>query len=216
MRSNMPSSGNGWVGSEVIVMFNGTKGVLADWPIQMLTNSRASPLIVGTDGYSPQEDGVVSLCHDYRLVFKGTLDNTSFDLLFPYVGEPPNNGATIDCTATIDSTAQTVTLNVTPNCPNGSECAMNLAVQGANRVTSPWSMTKGVSADLFVQQRETDDDYSLCYCAAHDRAIRPTAPARAALRRCRAPMAGYARPSRPSPMRRSRPIACRCGPAQSP
>ena len=68
--------------SELLVLFNGTGGILPDWPVQMLTNSRYSPRIVRTLAYSAAEDGPISLCHDYRLVL--------FD--YPGVGRSPLNG----------------------------------------------------------------------------------------------------------------------------
>jgi pimeloyl-ACP methyl ester carboxylesterase len=273
--------GDGPISDEVIVMFNGTAGVLSDWPIQMITNSAASPLIANTHTYEKAEDGTISLCHDYRLVlfdypgvglsplrgnvtfdkisndvdamltslaarygistdsvdlvgwslgtvialkyafvapaanparsinnlvliatkpggntdgvvdgnqapcvstlfdfqkdhphigsiFSGRLHNANFELLFPYVGEPSNDGPSIDCTATIDLVKRSVTLNVTPDCPDGSECKLNELVQLANRLVSPWSTTKGVDPTLFTQQRELDADYSLCYCTQTD------------------------------------------------
>ena len=45
-----------------------------------------------------------------------------------------------------------------------SECDRNLALQEANRNTSPWSLTQGIDYNLLVQQRELATDYSLCYC----------------------------------------------------
>jgi len=271
--------GDGKVSDDLIVMFNGTEGILPDWPIQMITNSVASPKIVKTQPYSPSEDGPISICHDYRLVlfdypgvgrtplsgnvtfdqtandvdamltsigkrykiptnsivvagwslgtaeavkyafvaprsnparvirdlvliatkpggntdgfvdgnqapcvstlfdfrvenpdispsFKKKLQNTGFELLFPYVGELPYDGPTIDCVAKINATRQTVKLNVTTDCPSGSECQKNEAVQAANRLTYPWSLTQGVDQALYTQQRELDADYSLCYCAS--------------------------------------------------
>ena len=64
------------------IPFNGTGGILPDWPVQMLTNSRYSPRIAHTLAYSAAEDGPISLCHDYRLVL--------FD--YPGVGRSPLNG----------------------------------------------------------------------------------------------------------------------------
>lgn len=49
---------------ELLVLLNGTGGILPDWPVQMLTNSRYSPKIVRTLAYSAAEDGPISLCHD--------------------------------------------------------------------------------------------------------------------------------------------------------
>ena len=60
--------GDGALSDDVIVMFNGTGEIVPDWPIQMITNSTASPQIVGTEAYDPLQDANISLCHDYRLV----------------------------------------------------------------------------------------------------------------------------------------------------
>lgn len=64
---------------ELLIFFNGTGGILPDWPVQMLTNKRYSPEIVDTLAYVPSENGPISLCHDYRLVL--------FD--YPGVGRSP-------------------------------------------------------------------------------------------------------------------------------
>lgn|GEM_PF-2421994 len=279
--------GDGAKSNDLVVMFNGTSEVMADWPILMLTNSQASPKIVATDAYTLTQDGPISLCHDYRLLlfdypgvgyssikgnvtldqisndvdamldsigsryqiptdqvdlvgwslgsigalkysflapkarpgrtirnqvliatkpggntdgfvdgnqapcvstlfdysknnpnlpqsFKDTLDHATFELLFPYVGEPPYDDPTIDCTATIDPAQQTVTLNVTPDCPVGSECFKNLLVEEANRLTPPWSITDGIDSAVFVQQREQANDYGLCYCSTTDGSFNST------------------------------------------
>lgn len=60
--------GDAAVSSDLLVMFNGTGGILPDWPMQMITNSTYSPKITATNAYVPSEDGPISLCHDYRLV----------------------------------------------------------------------------------------------------------------------------------------------------
>jgi pimeloyl-ACP methyl ester carboxylesterase len=70
--------GDGAVSSEVIVLFNGTSAILPDWPVQMLTNSTDSPLIVANPDYDPKEDSPHSLCHEYRIVlfdYPGTGQN---------------------------------------------------------------------------------------------------------------------------------------------
>lgn len=54
---------------ELLVMFDGTSAILPDWPEQMFTNSMWSPLIKHNSDYDPAEDGDVSICHDYRIVF---------------------------------------------------------------------------------------------------------------------------------------------------
>lgn len=61
--------GDAAVSSDVLVFFNGTGQIIPDWPIQMITNSTYSPDIVNDIGYRASEDGPVSLCHDYYLLF---------------------------------------------------------------------------------------------------------------------------------------------------
>jgi pimeloyl-ACP methyl ester carboxylesterase len=273
--------GDAAISDDVVVMFNGTGGILPDWPLQLITNSQYSPNIVSTDAYDPLQDGTISICHDYRLVmfdypgvgnspltgnvtyddiandvdamldeigrryhiptnkvdlmgwslgsaealkyasvaptanprrkignllliatkpggntdgfvdgneaacvmtlfdelknnpnlddsFKKELEEDLYQLTFPYVGQPPNTGASSGCTATIIDDSS-IYLNVTLNCPLDSECDRNLVVEEANRATSPWSITKGTDYNLFVQQRELADDLSLCYCGAAGR-----------------------------------------------
>jgi pimeloyl-ACP methyl ester carboxylesterase len=74
--------GEGARSSELILLFNGTGGVLSDWPIQMLTNAAQSPRIVRTGIHDAAQEGALSLCHDYRLVL--------FD--YPGVGEGKATG----------------------------------------------------------------------------------------------------------------------------
>lgn len=61
--------GDAAASDEVLVMFNGTSAILPDWPEQMFTNSKWSPLIKHNSDFDPAEDGDVSICHDYRIVF---------------------------------------------------------------------------------------------------------------------------------------------------
>jgi hypothetical protein len=96
--------------------------------------------------------------------FKRELEENLFQLTFPYVGQTPNTGPDSGCEATVGD--NTVTLNVTPDCPLDSECDRNLLVQNSNRNTLPWSLTEGTDYNLFLQQRELATDYSLCYCSA--------------------------------------------------
>lgn len=72
--------GDGALSKDVLAMFPGTGQTIADWPAQLITNSQYSPKIVHSVGYQKSEDGPVSLCHNYRLVF--------FD--YPGVGETPS------------------------------------------------------------------------------------------------------------------------------
>jgi pimeloyl-ACP methyl ester carboxylesterase len=61
--------GDGAKSDDVIVFFPGTGQTIADWPIQMITNRTASPGIARAAGYRATQDGSISLCHEYRLVF---------------------------------------------------------------------------------------------------------------------------------------------------
>ena len=90
--------GDGAMSNDLLVMFNGTGGILSDWPIQMITNAAASPKILTTAAYSPSEDGPISLCHDFRLLL--------FD--YPGVGNTPLNG-----NVTLDHIANDVDAMVT-------------------------------------------------------------------------------------------------------
>jgi pimeloyl-ACP methyl ester carboxylesterase len=85
--------GDGADSDEVLVLFPGTAGILPDWPTQMITNATASPRIVDTPSYDPQQNADVSLCHSYRL------------LLFDYAGVGDGNAA---IEQTFDSTASDV------------------------------------------------------------------------------------------------------------
>ncbi len=95
---------------------------------------------------------------------KSKLDVNLFELTFPYVGQTPYDGADSGCTATIDTDNNTVDLSVKPDCPLGSECKKNLHSQDLNRRVEPWSKTKGIDYDLYVQQRELANDHGMCYC----------------------------------------------------
>jgi hypothetical protein len=262
--------------NQILVFFNGTSQIIPDWPTQMITNKASSPLIALTPIYSASEDGPVSLCHNYRLLFfdypavglstsstnystaqvandvdalladvgntfgiptndvsligwsLGTLAalkyatlspvaspnriihnillfatkpgggqqaqtngngaqcidgafsvlidpstspilrlklvQNNFDLLFPYVGEPQNNGPSINCVVTVDTNTNTVSLNVTPNCDLGTVCAKTFDEWTANRLKSPWSITGGVSTNLLITQREQAHDIDYGYC----------------------------------------------------
>lgn len=71
--------GDGAVGNDLLLMSPGTAQTLAGWPVQLITNKEYSPNIVGTLGFKSSENGTVSLCHNYRMLF--------FD--YPGVGETP-------------------------------------------------------------------------------------------------------------------------------
>ena len=270
--------GDGKDSTELIVMFNGTGGILPDWPTQMITNATVSPKIVDTESYNPLENASVSLCHSYRLLLfdyagvgdgtaaieqtfdsiandvdallndastrygistsdvnvlgwslgthaamkvtflssasspnrrihdvvliatrpggatdgmatgnqaqcvsalltpleqctlpkdvRTTLDTDAFKLTFPYQNQPPNDGASSGCTAQVDTTAETVTFNVTlDECLPDSQCWKMYLDELFNRYTVPWLSTNGVPCDVYVNQREFDQDWNICYCA---------------------------------------------------
>lgn len=91
--------GDGAMGSDVLVYFNGTGQIMTGWPMQLLTNSKYSPKIVNTAGYRKSQDGAVSLCHDYHLVL--------FD--YPGVGFTPSVTYTHDdVAADVDTMLQDI------------------------------------------------------------------------------------------------------------
>ena len=96
---------------------------------------------------------------------ESTLRDNLFELTFPYVDQPPYNGIDSGCTATIDTTNETVKLNVEPDCPIDGECGRNFANEAANGETVPWSLTGGVDNTVFNEQRDFDHDWNFCYCA---------------------------------------------------
>jgi pimeloyl-ACP methyl ester carboxylesterase len=99
--------------------------------------------------------------------FRTTLDTDAFKLTFPYVGQPPYDGADSGCTAQVDSATQLVLFDVTlAECLPDSQCWKMYLDQLFNRYTAPWSATHGVPCDVYVNQRQFDSDWNVCYCAA--------------------------------------------------
>lgn len=91
--------GDGAKSSDVLVYFPGTGQIIPGWPAELFTNGTYSPKIVGTMGYRKSQDGSVSLCHDYRLVF--------FD--YPGVGRSPATTYTRDDVASdVDAMLQEI------------------------------------------------------------------------------------------------------------
>ena len=92
--------GDGAASGDVLVYFPGTGQIVPGWPTQLITNSTYSPNIVKDPAYRKSQDGTVSLCHDYRLVF--------FD--YPGVGHTPSVTYTRDDVANdVDAILQDVT-----------------------------------------------------------------------------------------------------------
>lgn len=54
--------------AQVLVFLPGNNGIFPDWPLQLLTNSTASPNIKTSLTYKPKQDGSVSLCDDFYIV----------------------------------------------------------------------------------------------------------------------------------------------------
>jgi len=269
--------GDAAASNDVLVMFPGTGEIIPDWPLQMITNSTYSPNIVDTLGYRAIEDGPISLCHNYRLLFfdypgvgenfllghqvtkddvssdvdailtdaatqygistnvvdplgwsLGTTDALKFSLLsaagrpsrtihnivliatdpggyttglaspneascvdtlfaalktatdkdlkralegkslaltFPYMGQTAkDNGTNSGCTATI--TNDQVQLSVTPICKLENNCKTFVRRSEINRLTLPWSVTRGIDHALYLQQRAQGNDWAVDYCAA--------------------------------------------------
>lgn len=92
--------GDGARSNDVLVYFPGTGQMVPGWPIQLITNRKYSPRIARTPGYRREEDGSLSLCHDYRLAF--------FD--YPGVGLTARSRFTKDDVASdVDAMLQDIT-----------------------------------------------------------------------------------------------------------
>jgi pimeloyl-ACP methyl ester carboxylesterase len=125
-------------------------------------------------GLSPPTTGNGAQCVDTTFdnlvnpstspILRLRLVENNFDLLFPYIGEPQNDGPSINCVVTVDTSSNTVSLNVTTNCNIGTICFDTFAEWTANRLRSPWSITGGVSTDLLITQRDQDHDIEYGYC----------------------------------------------------
>ncbi len=96
------------------------------------------------------------------------LAKNAFELIFPYKNQRPYDGLDSGCTATVDHSNGGVKLNVDTACVFRPECRKSLADEILNQKAWPWSLTNGVSPELYVQQRQQNLDYSVCYCGAAD------------------------------------------------
>ena len=103
---------------------------------------------------------------DRRLAIQ--LARYAFELIFPYKGQRPYNGLDSGCTATVDQANGEVKLNVETACVTRPECRKAMADELLNQKAWPWSLTNGVPPELYVQQRQQNLDYSVCYCGAAD------------------------------------------------
>jgi len=98
--------------------------------------------------------------------FKIRLQTDAFALTFPYRNQKPYDGVDSGCTASVDVPKRELKLNVEFSCAHLATCRKTVAEQLLNRRTWPWSLMRGISDELYVQQRELAFDYSLCYCGA--------------------------------------------------
>jgi pimeloyl-ACP methyl ester carboxylesterase len=104
------------------------------------------------------------------LTLKIRIETALYKLTFPYQKQSPYDGLDSGCTATVDTSARSVSLNVTPHeCSPESQCGKMLADYLDNRATSPWSETHGVPQEIYDQQRELVHDWNYCYCATAGR-----------------------------------------------
>jgi pimeloyl-ACP methyl ester carboxylesterase len=92
------------------------------------------------------------------------LKEDTTELLFPYIGQTPkNNGTKSNCTATVTSSA--VSLSVKTHCALANGCAAFIVNSILGLESYPWKKTAGVSGDTYVEQRYQDNDYDLAYCS---------------------------------------------------
>ena len=103
---------------------------------------------------------------DRRLAIQ--LAKNAFELIFPYKNQRPFDGVDSGCTATVDHSSGDVKLNVDTACVTRPECRRAIAEEILNQKAWPWSLTNGVPPELYVQQRQQNLDYSVCYCGAAD------------------------------------------------
>lgn len=103
---------------------------------------------------------------DRRLAIQ--LARYAFELIFPYKNQRPYDGLDSGCTATVDHSNGEVKLNVDTACASRPECRKAIADDLLNQKAWPWSLTNGVPPELYVQQRQQNLDYSVCYCGAAD------------------------------------------------
>jgi hypothetical protein len=119
--------GDAAVSNEVLVMFNGTSAILPDWPEQVFTNSRWSPLIVNNGNYDPGEDGGISICHDYRIVFFDYPGTGLNPLAATFTGDQVAN----DVDAMLDDVAARYGISTAVVDPCGWSLGTNLALKYA-------------------------------------------------------------------------------------
>ncbi|HTA40426.1 MAG TPA: alpha/beta hydrolase [Candidatus Acidoferrales bacterium] len=164
--------GEGAKRDEVLVFFPGTGQTIADWPMQMITNSKYSPNIVRAIGYRAGEDATVSLCHEYRLVF--------FD--YPGVGVTPYRAtATHDAVASdVDAMLQRVgqRFGIATDTVDPVGWSLGTAFSLKYAFLSPVSRPQRNIHDLFLiaagpggsEQAQVDADNAACVTSLFDAA----------------------------------------------
>lgn len=86
------------------------------------------------------------------------------ELIFPYLGQTQSqNGTNSGCTAAVS--ASTLSLSVTPDCGVINHCIGYLASSVVDLNTYPWSITKGIDAANYAQERELSNDFDAAYCS---------------------------------------------------
>lgn len=117
--------GDAAISDEVLVLFNGTSQILPDWPEQMFTNSTWSPLIVLNSDFDPAEDGSVSICHNYRIVFFDYPGTGLNPATATYTGDQMAN----DVDAMLDDVASRYGISTAVVDPGGWSLGTNLALK---------------------------------------------------------------------------------------
>jgi len=86
------------------------------------------------------------------------------ELLFPYSGQTPKNSGThSNCTASVTSSA--VTLSVKTHCVLTNGCTDFIVNSVLGLESYPWKKTGGVSGNTYVEQRYLDNDYDVAHCS---------------------------------------------------
>lgn len=86
------------------------------------------------------------------------------ELIFPFRRQLGNqNGTHSGCSATVSSSG--VTLSVKLKCTRSNGCIPYLAQSILDEKTYPWSITKGLGSQVYIEERQQASDWYLDYCA---------------------------------------------------
>jgi hypothetical protein len=146
-------------------------------PVGRPTRTIHNILLIATDpgGYtngqtSPNEAscvgtifGALENANDNTL--QRALEGEGSKLTFPYKSQTAlNSGTNSKCTATIVDDA--VELNVKTKCSylDLNNCRSTIETELLNRLKLPWSLTKGVSHEGFIQGRHQGNDWAVDFC----------------------------------------------------